>query len=401
VKRVRFLLPIVVTCALLAVLGVQPAGAGGGPGQDDPVQGYGKDPRFGRALKFCDAFHAVPRLRTCLIDQLLSLVVDSDDPANELPRIDAYVARTGGYLQANCHVLMHSVGRRYGSRAHVTLARLRDYLPRTNNANCSAGFGHGLLTYLAPELSALTPKQAAAQCNGAATRYQRYSCIHGFGHAYMRLYSEQLPFALHSCRLLGPANAPDCAAGAFHDYWIAVAGLDDTSRPGDLVTSPRVLCSQSSGGFVRGCWYRALLEHPPPRPVHTASDVRAVCEGLEGLQHSGCITAAAVISADDPFAQMTLCAALRDREAADCVRGVRAPELGQSPIGEQVKLIRGCANVVHAAQADCYRWLGLALNVVADGRFGPKGCPDLRFATTRARCRSGAAAYEGPLETFS
>ncbi len=397
----RFLVPMLAACALVAGLSVQPAGAGGGPGQDDPAQGYGKDVRYGRALKFCDAFQAVPRLRTCLIKQLVSLVAESRDSANELPRIDAYVARSGGYLQANCHLLMHSVGREYGRRAHVTLVRLRDYLPRTNNANCSAGFSHGLLTYLAPQLGALRPKQAAAQCYRAGTRYQRYSCIHGFGHAYMRLYSEQLPYALHFCRLLGPGNAPDCAAGAFHDYWIAVAGLDDTHQAGDQVTSPRILCARSSGGFVRGCWYRALLEHPPPRPVHTASDVRAVCQGLEGLQRSGCITAAAVISADDPFAQMTLCAAFHARDAVDCVRGVRAPDLGQSPIAQQVKLIRRCADIVHAAQAGCYRWLGLALNVVADGRFGPKGCPALRYSATRAGCRNGAAAYEGPLETFS
>ena len=153
----------------------------------------------------------------------------------------------------------------------------------------------------------------------------------------MRLYSEQLPFALHSCRLLGPANAPDCAAGAFHDYWIAVAGLDDTHRPATSSPLPRVLCARSSGGFVRGCWYRALLERPPDRPVRTAADVHAVCEGLDGLQRSGCVTAAAVISADDPFTQMALCAGLRDQEAADCVRGVRAPDLGQSPIREQVR----------------------------------------------------------------
>lgn len=398
----RFFLPIALATAfLLAGLDARPAPAGGGPGQDDPAQGYGKDVRHGRALRFCDAFHSQERLRTCLIDQLLALVVDSRDPANELPRIDEYVARTGGFLQANCHVVMHSVGRRYGSRAHVTLVRLRDYLPRTNNANCSAGFAHGMLTYLAPQLGSMKPGEAAAQCHRAATRYQRYSCIHGFGHAYMRLYDEQLPYALHFCRLLGPGNAADCAAGAFHDYWIAVAGLDDTRRPGNLVTSPRVLCARSASVFVRGCWYRALLERPPDRAVRTAEDVRAVCSGLGGLQRSACVTAAALISADDPFTQMEVCAGFRDAKAADCIRGVRAPDLGQSPLAEQVRLIRRCANIVHAAQAACYRWLGMALNVVADGRFGAGGCPDLRYAATRKTCAAGARAYQGPLETFS
>ena len=398
----RSIVSVFAICVLVAgAIAGRSAAGGGGPGQDNPPFGYGPNTAYARALGFCNVHKSEGRLRSCLIDQLLGLVVRSHDPANELPRIDKYVETAGGYLLANCHVIMHSVGRRYGREADVTLARLRDYLPRTNDANCSAGFAHGLLTYLAPQLGALTPKKAAAQCYRAATRYQRYSCIHGFGHAYMRLYAEQLPYALKSCRLLGPANAADCAAGAFHDYWIAVSGLDDTRRPADLITTPRVLCAKDSAGFVRGCWYRALLERPPPEPIRTAADVRAACRGLTGAQRAGCVTAAAVVSTDDPFAQMRLCASLRAGGAADCVRGVRAPDLGGSPLSEQVRLIRQCAQVVHAAQAACYRWLGLALNVVADGRFEAKGCADLRFDATRRSCRLGAKAYEGPLETFS
>src|SRR5919201_3576448 len=181
--RARLLLCL----AACALAGAGVASAGGGPGQDNPTQGYGPNVRYARALGFCNVFHSVPRLRGCLIQQLLGLVVASHDPANELPRIDAYLARTGGYAEANCHVLMHTVGRRYGRLAHVTLARLREYLPRSNNANCSAGFGHGLLTYLAPQLAAQPPRQAVRQCYHVATPYQRYSCVHGFGHAYMRL----------------------------------------------------------------------------------------------------------------------------------------------------------------------------------------------------------------------
>jgi hypothetical protein len=375
--------------------------AGGGLGSDTPQQGYGSNPKYARALKFCDAFKAEPRLRSCLIDGLLSVVVASHDPANELPRIDAYTATAGGYLLSHCHVLMHTVGRRYGAEAHVTLARLRDYLPRTNNANCSAGFGHGLLTYLAPELGALTPKKAAAECDSAKTRYQRYSCIHGFGHAYMRLYLEQLPLALQSCRALGPENAADCAAGAFHDYWIAVSGLDDTTAPPNVALDPRILCVKQAGEFVRGCWYRALLERPPAHPIRSAADIRTVCRGLVALQRAGCVTAASVTSIDDPFEQMAICTGLRAADVGNCVRGVRAQDLGRSGLREQVRLIRRCAVIVALAQRVCYRWLGLALNVVADGRFAQSGCRELMYAATRARCLAGARAYEGPLETFS
>jgi hypothetical protein len=383
------------------VVAVSPAAAAGGPGDNNTGFGYGKNVRYSHALKFCDIYRGDAPLRSCLSNQLFKLVLGSHDSANELPRIDAYVATAGGFVQRNCHILMHEVGRRYGAAVHLTIDRLLDYLPRTNNANCSAGFGHGLLIYLAPQIGALSPDQAAAACNRAATRYQKYSCVHGFGHAYMRLYAEQLPFALHACRLLGNENAADCAAGAFHDYWIAVSGLDKTHRPKNLITSPRVLCAKDSGGFVRGCWYRALLEHPPAKPLRTPASVLAVCRGLSGIQHGACITAAALVSSSDPFAQMDLCSELRRLEASDCVRGVRAPELGQSPLSLQIKLIRRCADVYHPAQKACYRWLGTALNVITNGKFTDDGCGALTFAATRDTCTAGAEAYEGPLETFS
>jgi hypothetical protein len=395
-------LPAIVAAALVAAsVAAASASASGGLGDNGTSFGYGSSVRYARALRFCDVYHGDAQLRSCLTNQLFKLVLASHDSANELPKIDRYVAATGGFLERNCHVLMHAVGRRYGAAVHLTVGRLLDYLPRTNDANCSAGFGHGLLIYLAPQIGSLSPQQAAKACASAPTRYQRYSCVHGFGHAYMRLYAEQLPFALHACRLLGPANAADCAAGAFHDYWIAVSGLDNTRHLTKLTTSPRVLCATESGGFVRGCWYRALLEHPPPKPIRTAAALRGACRGLNGLQHRACITAAAVVSVDDPFAQMDLCVGLRDPDAADCVRGVRVPDLGRSPLSQQLRLIRGCANVFHPAQRACYTWLGKALNVVTNGRFAGDGCPTLRYAATRDACKAGADAYEGPLATFS
>src|SRR5919201_1282448 len=97
--RARLLLCLVVG----ALAGAGVATAGGGPGQDDPAQGYGPNVRYARALGYCNAFHGEQRLRACLIRQLLSVIVASGDPAVELPRIDAYLAIAGGYAEANCH----------------------------------------------------------------------------------------------------------------------------------------------------------------------------------------------------------------------------------------------------------------------------------------------------------
>jgi len=395
-------LSVVLAAALLALALVTSAAfAKGGRGDENLGFGYGKDVRYARAIGFCNVWEKQEaRYANCLSNALFSLVKGRNS-ATEIPKIDQWVSTQTGYLPAHCHILMHAVGRRYAASVHLTIGKLLDYLPRSNSANCAAGFGHGLLMELAPQIGSLSPEQAAKACAGAQTRYERYSCTHGEGHAYMRLYGEQLPYALHACRLLGPDNAGDCAAGAFHDYWIAVAGLDSAKKPSDPITSPRILCAKESGGFVRGCWYRALLERPPAKPIKTVGDIYRQCRGLHGTQRSGCVIASVVVAADDPFTEMDLCVAMRRPGAADCVRGIRVADLNESPRSQQVQLIRQCANVFHGAQNTCYRWLGMTLNVITNGKFADDGCNELVFDATRKACSEGADAYEGPLETFS
>jgi hypothetical protein len=371
--------------------------AGGGL---EPVFGYGKYPLEVRTFSSCKRFEAtLPFYRSCMIEQAYLLVSHTNDPANELPRVDAYVHTVGGWLEGNCHVLMHSVGRRYGKHAHVTLTSLLDYLPKTNDPGCSAGFAHGLLIALGPEIQRLGPKGAAADCHRAATRYQRYSCIHGLGHAYARQFNDFVDPALASCGRLGSDDAPDCAQGVFHDYWIAVAGLDGTRRPAG-VTTPRRLCGAQPARFVRACWYRALLERPPAKAPASAADLLAICRGLSGPQHSGCITGASLIRSSDPLEQLRTCAALAAEDAAPCIRGVRVPAYATAPFETKLALIRACASV-RSAQHACYAWFGKALNVVTNGSFVTRGCPRLRYAAARATCSHSARAYESALETFS
>jgi hypothetical protein len=386
----------------LAAAALVPAAAvaGGGPG--GPVQGYGPQPREARALGYCKVFAAdTSRYRSCFVNHAVALVVSTHDPADELPRVDRYVHSVGGWLQDNCHVLMHAVGRRYAAAAHVTLENLLHYLPKTNDPGCSAGFSHGMLIFLGPQIVRLGPRGAAADCNRAATRYQRYSCIHGLGHAYARLFNDAIAPALDACRQLGAANAPDCAQGVYHDYWIAVSGLDATHRPAAAVTSPRGLCSTQPSQFVRPCWYRAFLERPPAEPVVSASGITDLCRGLAAPQRLACITGASLIRSDDPTVQMRTCARLPGPDGAACARGVRIPAVALSGLQAELGLIRRCAGFDHSAQQGCYSWLGEGLNVITNGAFERRGCPRLAFAATRAACRAGARAYDGPLETFS
>src|SRR6266511_1139533 len=177
----------------------------------------------------------------CYVRLLLEDIDRADSPAAELPRIDRRARAAGTSLEGSCHALMHEVGRRYGAEHHVTLARLMDYIPRSNDPTCSAGFGMGLVMYLGPQIIVSGGRSALAQCLRLPTRYRSYTCVHGIGHALMRAYHGRLRQSVQSCRKLG-TQAPDCAQGAFHDYWISLRGADGTVlRPHGV--SPRFLCN--------------------------------------------------------------------------------------------------------------------------------------------------------------
>jgi hypothetical protein len=341
--------------------------------------------------------------RTCITRQFQSMVRGRDDPRAAVQAITDTARNEGGALLSDCHGLMHTVGRTYARDEGVTLGSLMDYLPQTNDPGCSAGFAHGLVTAVAPEIDVSQPRESATVCADADTRYQRYSCIHGFGHAFMRLYEDQLEPALELCTELGPQAAPDCAQGAYHDYWFAVVGVDDASLAGEPITDPRRLCGAQPEPYVRPCWYRAFIENRPEGfQLTVPEDLDGLCGGLEGLQREACMTAASVIGPADPADQLRLCARLPDAtDAASCVRGTKVQNLLDAPIADYVRLIRRCGRFDGGARTACYRWLGKTLAVITDGEFARAGCPRLRPAAARSECEAGARTIDEALVTFS
>jgi hypothetical protein len=196
-------------------------------------------------LEACAAIADAEAARDCYAQAFSALMRDADDPGPALEEIAAAAyTDPSGRLLGDCHGLMHTVGREYAVEHGVTLESLMTYLPQTNEPGCSAGFAHGLVTAVAPEIDLSDPRASARVCDEAQTRYRRYSCVHGFGHAFMRLVREDLDAALELCSALGP-DAPDCSQGAFHDYWFAVAGADDAPAPEAVVEDPRELCGAS------------------------------------------------------------------------------------------------------------------------------------------------------------
>jgi hypothetical protein len=323
-------------------------------------------------------------------------------PATTVPQIEqqVYATPSYAYLAANCHTVMHAVGRAYAREHRLTLAKLQDVLPRSNDPTCSAGFAHGMITYLGPQVLSAGPKGALAICTRLKTRYATYTCVHGLGHAYMRTYNEYLAPSLAACRALGATAAPDCAQGAFHDYWFSISGADNTRKQATAETSPRGLCTKQAPEFVKPCWYRAFLESPKQPTVRDAADIEKLCAGLAGVNRSGCVTAASLVSTESPYDQMAVCATLHAPDAASCVHGVRVASLLGYGLAYQLRLAAACGGIDPAARLDCYAWIGRTLAVVTNGAFGRTGCPRLKDPG-RTACEAGARRIDEALVTFS
>jgi hypothetical protein len=342
-------------------------------------------------------------MQACYTRTLTRFVDESSNPRPQVATITALAwSKPTGYLLPNCHVIMHAVGRSYVKRHHVTLADVMSFLPLSNDPSCPAGFSHGLIIGVAPQIDLTNPKRSARRCQRAKTRYERYSCVHGFGHAFMRLTGGQIPSSLALCLRLGRSWGLDCAGGVFHDYWLAVKGFDNAKTPGRApVSDPRKLCEAQAPLFVKACWYRAFLESRPAGfQTDSAATMSRLCSGLRALQRDACITAASVIGPPDPADQLVLCAQFRGPDALSCIHGTKVQNLLRYPPSVYVGVIRGCDRFVGATRTGCYEWLGKTISVVTNGRFRTDGCEKLPPAG-RTACIAGARSMNGPLVTFS
>jgi hypothetical protein len=331
---------------------------------------------------------------TCYERLLLQTIDRSGDPADELPRIDRLAKNAGGALYANCHLYMHVVGRAWAREHHLTLDGLQNVVPKSNDPGCSAGFGMGLVMGLGPQIIKTGGRSALGTCDALPTRMRQFTCVHSLGHALMRGYHETLWLAVNACRKLGPAAAPDCAQGAFHDYWIALRGADESTVPMHAVSSPRKLCVEPDyKRYAIQCWYRYWIEQVPGPYVQTAADVLRLCRGLTGGMRVGCIAGAAKDVNASPLAQERLCTRMRVADGLACLRGVGNQAYEGQPARERA-LFGICRAMARGARAGCAEWFGRTFNVLENGHFDCK-------VAMRAACKDGAHRWREPLVTFA
>jgi hypothetical protein len=383
---------LVFAVAAIAAAVFLPGATAGPPVPDFPVSGGNFFLRECSGLKD-------PKRRSCYVRGLLAAVEKSGDPAHEVPRLDHVVRASGGFLASNCHILMHAVGRQFAAKHDVTLESMFKYVPKSNDPGCSAGFGMGMVMYLGKELI-LQPRSVIPSCSRLPTRFREYTCFHGSGHAFMRGYHGQLAWSVRACKLLGAKYTPDCAQGAFHDYWISLSGADETERPEGAVTDPQALCG--SYAYPRPCWYRFFWERRQSATVMEQKDLLRLCSGVKGKQRAGCMGGASLLLARvrDPADHARICGLLTSADALNCLRGVNVPVLAGDRY-EQLRLIRACAEHPLSTRNGCYAWFGRTLNVVTDGHFEKAGCRRLGTPQARAACVAGARKLEQPLGTFS
>jgi hypothetical protein len=389
-RALAILLAAVGACALLA--GVAFAGGSGHvPVPDFPIGSKGS------YLRECASFGEAKK-RACYIAGMLRQVEKSGDPANELPVIDRTVRTSGGYAATNCHILMHEVGRRFARKNGVTLETMFKYVPKSNDPGCSAGFGMGMVMHLGTEL-VIEPQKVLAICSKLPTRFREYTCYHGSGHAFMRGYHGVLATAVTACKTLG-SHTPDCAQGAFHDYWISLSGGDGTKKPANADVRPRSVCAKYA--YPRPCWYRFFWERKQSLDVSDEGDIAKLCKGTRSGQRAGCVGGASLLlqRVAEPVDHAKICGKMGRRDSVNCLRGVNVPALDGDRFA-QLRLLRSCKSQPPASQRECYSWFGRTLNVVTNGNFERSGCSRLQLAGARAACIAGARKLGEPLGTFA
>ena len=146
--------------------------------------------------------------RACYSRELAKIVNDAADPLAAVEGITAaaYADQTG-FLLANCHGIMHTVAREYALRTKLTLAKLMDNLPATNDPGCSAGYAHGLVTAVAPEIEREGPTgrdQALRQLRDPLPALQLHPRLRARVHAPEQRQDPTGAADVHAARLRAP-----------------------------------------------------------------------------------------------------------------------------------------------------------------------------------------------------
>ena len=251
--------------------------------------------------------------------------------------------------------------------------------------------------YLGPKL-VVEPRTALQICEQLDTRFREYTCVHGSGHAFMRGFHGSLAPSVAACKKLGPENAPDCAQGAFHDYWISLGSSDGAQSAARSIRLPSPCAERSSSSAPAGtatsgnvsrrrasarlrtfstCAAISTISSAPD-----ASAARPSCSReLQPIEH-----ATHVRTARPDATRTTACAASTCRRSTGC---------GSS----SVRLISRVASFRRRRARGARHGSGRTLGVLTNSAFRRHGCDRITPDAAAISCRAGAARLGRPLRT--
>lgn len=271
----------------------------------------------------------VSKMLDCWAEQTNKELARGESPTTLIATLDRDVLRNQGANAQLCHTAMHTTGRWFAAKEKVTLTTLQNYIPRSDNSNCSAGFTHGMISVIG--VNPDNAKPLLLSCAREQTRARRTFCSHGLGHAFRRNYldDDDLAKTIAACDRLGPTAASDCAQGAYHDYLFAVAGIDDTKK---LVKVDRLLqrrgplaaaeiCHSQPQRYQSECWFRVFYFYRSSFPVDGVKSLSQFCLKQAPRSSSACF-AAGIATFVESYDYVTECQGLRGERAEDCFSGI-------------------------------------------------------------------------------
>ena len=242
---------------------------------------------------------------------------------------------------------MHEVGRRYGAEHHVTLGDLMDYIPRSNDPTCSAGFGMGLVD---------VPRPA----DHRERRTLGTHAVHAPADALPLVHVRARDRPRADARATTGASAsrsPRAASSARRRPTARRARSTTTGSRCAAPTGPsaartarrRVSSATATSGTCARAGTATSSSRRSRRSSTAPASIRTACAGLRGLQRYGCVSAAALSIPEDPLEQTRICARLAARDAGACLRGVAVQALERSN-RETARAVRAVR--AHAARRD-------------------------------------------------
>jgi len=162
---------------------------------------------------------------------------------------------TSSYVQSQCHQLTHVIGQTAATKYPDVGSA---YLHGDNF--CWSGYYHGVMQGIAAKVGIDNLKKGANSiCAGVAAGTKRYgfdhfNCVHGLGHGFMGIQSNELFVSLKTCDVLNDSwERQSCYGGVFMENVMAYQSADSSTKYLNA-TEPLYPCTAVDDAYKSSCY---------------------------------------------------------------------------------------------------------------------------------------------------